>query len=50
MALTELSIATEIVLIGFTTIIITLRALAAVIAAQSGNLLVEKLLEESEEE
>ncbi len=50
MALTELGIAREVVIIGFTTIIITLGALAVVIAAKGGNLLVEKLLAESDEE
>ncbi len=50
MALTELGIAREVVIIGFTTTIITLGALAIVIAAKGGNVLVERLLAESEEE
>jgi len=50
MALTELGIAREVVIIGFTTVIITLGALAVVFAAKGGDLLVGKLLEETEEE
>lgn len=49
MALAELNIAREIVIIGFTTIIITLGILTIVLAARGGNILVSKIMETLEE-
>jgi hypothetical protein len=50
MALTELDIAREIVITGFTTIIVTLGALTVVLVARGGKGLVNRLLETFEEE
>jgi Mechanosensitive ion channel, conserved TM helix len=50
MALTELNIAREIVIIGFTTIIVTLGILAIVLVALGGKTLVKKVLDTFEEE
>lgn len=50
MALTELDIAREIVIIGFTTIMITLGALAIVLTARGGKKFIDKVLEPFDEE
>jgi hypothetical protein len=50
MALTELNVAREIVIIGFTTIIMTLGVLLVVITAGGGNTLIKMLLKTFHEE
>jgi Mechanosensitive ion channel, conserved TM helix len=50
MALTELDIAREIVIIGFSTIIITLSAIVVVLTARGGKNLVSKILQTLDEE
>jgi hypothetical protein len=50
MALTELNIAREIVIIGFTTIIVTLGALIVVITARGGKSFINKILRSFDEE
>lgn len=50
MALTELDIAREIVIIGFATIIITLGALIVVVTARGGKTFINKLLQTLDEE
>jgi hypothetical protein len=49
MALTELNIAREIVIIGFTTIIVTLGALIVVITARGGKSFINKILRSFDE-
>lgn len=50
MALTELDIAREIVIIGFTTIMVTLGGLAIVVTARGGKKFIDKILESLDEE
>jgi hypothetical protein len=50
MALTELDIAREIVIIGFTTIMITLALLVVVITARGGKTFINRILQSLEEE
>jgi hypothetical protein len=50
MALTELDIAREIVIIGFTTIMITLALLVVVITARGGKTFINRILQTLEEE
>jgi len=50
MALTELDIAREIVIIGFTTIIVTLGALIVVVTARGGKTFINKVLQTLDEE
>jgi Mechanosensitive ion channel, conserved TM helix len=50
MALAELDIAREIVIIGFTTIMITLAILVVVITARGGKTFINKILQSLEEE
>jgi hypothetical protein len=50
MALTELNIAREIVIIGFATIIVTLGALIVVITARGGKSFINKILRSFDEE
>jgi hypothetical protein len=50
MALTELDIAREIVIIGFTAIMVTLGGLAIVVTARGGKKFIDKILESFDEE
>jgi len=50
MALTELNVAREIVIIGFTTIIVTLGALIVVVTARGGKTFINKVLQTFDEE
>lgn len=50
MALTELDIAREIVIVGFTTIMITLGGIAIVLTARGGKKFIDKVLQSFDEE